>query len=140
LIFADTSALYATLVHADRRHADAQRAEASLRGAREELWTIDPVLTELWLLLNRAAGQRRADASLIGLLDAGLRREVVAPEDYLRAWQFAREWPDQRFALTDRQAFAVMERTRRYAAWSYDDDFAVVRLGRPRARALDLVR
>jgi len=140
LIFTDTSALIAAVVVDDRYHREAQRAEAALRSAREQLWTIDSVLTELWIQLRRFVGHARADQLVIGLLDRGLRREPVEPEDYSRCWEIGREWPDQRLSLTDRQAFAVMERTRRYAAWSYDDDFAVIRLGRPRARAIDLVR
>jgi predicted nucleic acid-binding protein len=61
-------------------------------------------------------------------------------QDFIRAWQLGREWSDQDFSLTDRQAFAVLERTRRNRAWSYDSDFAIIRLGTGRDRALDLVR
>jgi hypothetical protein len=49
------------------------------------------------------------------------------------------DWADQDFALTDRLCFAAMERTRAFRAWSYDSDFAVIRLGPGRNRALDLV-
>lgn len=55
MVFADTSALFAFLVADDRHHSDAVRVEVSLRAQREMLWTIDPVLTELWLLRQLAA-------------------------------------------------------------------------------------
>lgn len=140
MIFADTSALLAALIDDDRSHQAARRAEAALRSAREELWTIDPVLTELWQLLRRRLGQDRADALLAGLLDRGIRREPLADGDYVRAREIGREWPHGGLSLTDRQAFAVMERTRRYRAWSYDSDFSMVKLGPGRPRAIQLVR
>ena len=140
MLFVDTGALFAFLVRADIHHLDAVRAEADMRSRREQLWTIDPVLTELWLLLRREIGVARSDALLAGLLDRGVRRETLQDQDFMRAWQFGREWSDQNFSLTDRQAFAVLERIRQNRAWSYDNDFAVVRLGPQRDRALDLVR
>ena len=140
LIFIDTSALFAAFVSSDRNHRDARRAEEALRTAHEQFWTIDAVLIELWLLLAKRAGLAAADTTVRGLLERGIEREPITSEDYARAWQIAREWPDQRFSLTDRQAFVVMDRTRRYGAWSYDDDFATIRLGPARRRAIDLVR
>lgn len=127
------------LVRDDAHHRDAVRAEAEVRSQREQLWTIDPVLTELWLLLRREVGVARSDALVAGLLDRGVRRESLQDPDFMRAWQIGREWADQHFSLTDRQAFAVLERTRQDRAWSYDNDFAVIRLGPRRDRALDLV-
>ena len=140
MLFADTSAIFAFLVADDRNHGDAVRAEATFRGRRESIWTIDPVLTELWLLLRRETSRELSDRLVAGLLERGLRREPLQPEDYLRAWELAREWPDQDFSLTDRQSFAVIERSRHLRAWSYDADFAVIRLGRRRRVSLDLVR
>lgn len=98
------------------------------------------MLTELWRLLRRHVGEARADALVSGLLARGLRREALEPEDYARAWEIGRQWADQRFSLTDRQAFAAMERTRRFRAWSYDDDFATIRFGPRGTTAVDLVR
>lgn len=59
---------------------------------------------------------------------------------YARAWAMGREWPGQDFSLTDRQAFAAIERSGRHRAWSYDDDFAVIRIGPSRTEALELMR
>lgn len=138
--FADTSAIFAFLVADDRHHSDAVRAEAVLRSRRESIWTIDPVLTELWLLLRRETSREMSDRLVSGLLERGLRREPLRPEDHLRAWELARDWPDQDFSLTDRQSFATIERNRDLRAWSYDADFAVIRLGRQRRVSLELVR
>ena len=140
MVFADTSALFAFLVADDRHHADAVRAEAALRAQRELVWTIDPVLTELWLLLRRETNREVSDRLIDGLLTRGLRREPIQPESYVRAWALARGWPDQDFSLTDRQAFAAMEDGGDLRAWSYDRDFSVIRLGPRRSRPLDLVR
>jgi len=97
-------------------------------------------LTELWLLLRREIGVGRSDAAVSGLLGRGLRREPLEDLDYRGAWQFGGDWSDQNFSLTDRQAFVVLERTRRFRAWSYDYDFSIIRLGPARDRPLDLVR
>jgi predicted nucleic acid-binding protein len=140
VVFADTGALFAFLVADDRHHPYAMLAEIALRAERATLWTIDPVLTELWLLLRREAGRELSDKLIAGLLDRGLRREPLQPESYTRAWELAGEWPDQDFSLTDRQAFAAIEHSGRLRAWSYDDDFAVIRFGPRRTRSLDLVR
>ena len=140
MLFVDTGALFALMVRDDANHPDAVRAEAEVRNRGEQVWTIDPVLTELWLLLRREIGVIRSDDLVAGVLDRGVRREALEDPDFTRAWQLGRQWADQDFSLTDRQAFAVLERTRRQRAWSYDHDFAVIRLGPGRDRALDLVR
>jgi predicted nucleic acid-binding protein len=140
VLFADTGALFAFLVRDDAHHHTAVRAEAGIRARREQVWTIDPVLTELWLLLRREVGAARSDALVAALLDRGVLREPLQDQDFMRAWQLGREWSDQNFSLTDRQAFAALERTRQDRAWSYDHDFAIIRLGAGRDRALDLVR
>jgi predicted nucleic acid-binding protein len=140
VLFADTSSLFAFLVSDDAHHRDAVRAEAALRGRHEILWTIDPVLTELWLLLRQETNREVSDRLVAGVLDRGLRREPLSVDDYARAWVLAREWPDQDFSLTDRQAFAAIERSRQLRAWTYDQDFAVIRLGPTRRQVLELVR
>lgn len=140
MIFADTGALYAVLVPNDQFHADARQAESLIRANHEELWTIDAMLIELWGLLSRDFSTSRTDELVRGLLARGLRREPVDPQDYERAWEIGQQWPDQPFSLGDRQAFAAIERTRRYRAWSYDHHFAVIRLGPRRAIAIELVR
>jgi predicted nucleic acid-binding protein len=139
-LFADTSALFAFLVRDDAHHLEAVRAEAEVRKRREQVWTIDPVLTELWLLLRREIGASRSDELVSGILGRGVRREVLQDRDVERAWMLGRQSGEQTFSLTDRQAFAVLERTRHARAWSYDNDFAAVRLGPQRNRALDVVR
>jgi predicted nucleic acid-binding protein len=140
VLFVDTSALIAFLVQDDLHHLDAVRAQAAVSAQREQLWTIDAVLTELWLLLRREIGSARSDRVVEGLLERGLRRETLEDRDLTRAWLLGRQWSDQSFSLTDRQAFAVLERTRRSRAWSYDADFAVIRLGAGRNVPLEVVR
>jgi predicted nucleic acid-binding protein len=139
-IFVDTSALYAGLNRSDRHNPDAARAERWVRQEREQLWTIDAVVIELWRLLRDSFGVANADRGVQGIFARGLTVEPSARQDYFRAWQIGAEWADQRFALTDRLSFAAIERSRTLRAWSYDSDFAVIRLGPARNRALDLLR
>lgn len=137
--FADTSALYALLNRSDRRHSDAALAAHHVRERHEELWTIDAVVVELWRLLRASFGHGSADRLVQEMAAHGLRIEPSAREDYGRAWQLGADWADQEFSLTDRLCFAAIERTRSFRAWSYDADFAVVRLGPRRDRALEIL-
>lgn len=138
-IFADTSALFALLNRNDGQHARASQAARLVREQREELWTIDAVAVELWRLLRASFGREPADRLIQGLAERGLAIEASAREDYARAWQIAADWADQDFALSDRLGFAAIERARAFRAWSYDADFAVIRLGPARNRPLDLL-
>jgi predicted nucleic acid-binding protein len=69
----------------------------------------------------------------------GLRIEPTAREDYGQAWQLGAEWTDQGFSLTDQLCFVAIERARSFRVWSYDVDFAVIRLGPRRDRALEIL-
>ena len=136
--FADTSALFALLNRNDRHHAEAARVAQLVRDQHEALWTIDAVVIELWRLLRGVAGATQADALVHALVVGGVRVEASTREDYGRAWQLGLEWQDQELALTDRLCFAAIERGRGFRAWSYDVDFAIIRLGPRRQRALEL--
>ena len=137
--FADTSALYALLNRNDRHHSEAAQAAREVRRQREALWTIDAVGVELWRLLHGSFGREVADRLVQSLAAGGLEFEPSAREDCLRAWQIGADWADQDFSLTDRLCFAAIERARSFRAWSYDADFAVIRLGPRRASALQLL-
>jgi predicted nucleic acid-binding protein len=140
VLFADTSALFAFVVRDAPHHHDAVRVESEVRKQREQVWTIDPVLAELWLLLRRDFGTTSSDAVIARLLEHGLRREILDDEDFRQAIKWSRVGVDQDFSLTHRQAFAVFERLHRWRAWSYDVDFSVVRVGPARDRALEVIR
>lgn len=76
---------------------------------------------------------------VFGLLERGLRREPIWDGDLRRVAEIGRLWPDQDFTPTDRLAFACIERIGIPRAWSYDSDFAVIRLGIAKAAALELI-
>lgn len=137
--FADTSGLYALLNRSDRHHSDAAHAAQDVRQRHEALWTIDAVVVELWRLLRASFGHETADRLVREIAARGLRIDPSAREDYARAWQFGADWADQDFSLTDRLCFAAIERARSFRAWSYDADFAVVRLGPRRDRPLEIL-
>jgi predicted nucleic acid-binding protein len=137
--FADTSALFALLSPNDRHHREASEVAHQLVRERELIWTIDAVVVELWRLLRAEFGGEQADFLIRGLASGGLDVQANAREDYASAWQRAVDWPDQDFALADRLSFAAIERLRSYRAWSYDADFAIIRVGAARRRALDIL-
>ena len=124
----------------DRHHGPASYVAHQLVRERELIWTIDAVIVELWRLLRGEFGREKADLLVRGLASGGLDIQPSARDDYAQAWQRAVDWPDQDFAFTDRLSFAAIERLHSYRAWSYEVDFAIIRVGAARNRALDILR
>lgn len=124
---------------ADASDVSNPRAKEVL-SAGDALVTTDHILVETWTLI-RVRLHRTAAEAFWGALRAGVARlETVGPADLQAAWTIGRDFPDQDFSLVDRTSFAVMERLGLERAASLDDDFAVYRYGRSRARAFTLVR
>lgn len=136
--FIDTNVLFAVAIPSDGRHADAARLVRAL-GTTPQV-TTDHVLVETWNLIctrrDRSAAMRFWSALRHGPVDV---EHVTAP-DLERAQAIAAGWPDQDFDIVDCTSFAVMERLGCYRAASFDDHFAIYRMGPDRARAFDIVR
>ena len=102
--------------------------------------TTDHVLVETWILLrhriHRAAAERFWDGLRAGVATV----ESVADTDLEAAWAIGQTFADQDFSIVDRTSFAVMQRLGIHRVATFDDDFAIFRFGRDRARAFDVVR
>lgn len=135
-LFVDTSVWYAAADRGDRSHSAARR----VLGVDEARVTTDHVLVEVWLLMRHRAGWSLAER-IVSSIRAGIARvETVSEADVERALAIGRDFADQRFALTDRTSFAVMERLGLRRAASFDADFAIYRFGRGRTGAFEVVR
>ena len=130
-VFVDSSVWYAAADSGDRSNG---RAKALLTMG-EPLVTSDHVLLETWLLLRSRLGRSSAEAFWDGIRSGAARLEATTTADLEAAWAIGVAFADQDFSLADRTSFAVMERLGLTRVATFDNDFAVVRLGPRRDRA-----
>lgn len=123
--FVDTSVWYAA---ADRGDSSNSRAKAIL-GDEQSLVTTDHVLLESWMLVHHRLGRNAAETFWAGPRGGAAGIETVHAADLESAWAIGRAYVDQDFSLTDRTSFAVMERLGLHRVASFDQDFAICRVG-----------
>lgn len=135
-VFCDTSAFYAA---ADDDDQSSERARAILATA-DSLLTSDHVVLESWLLIERRLGWSAAERFLRGIRSGVAAIEFAEASDLEAAAKIGRTFGEQRFSLTDRTSFAIMERLGIVRVATFDDDFAIYRFGRRRSRAFEVLR
>ena len=135
-LFVDTSMLFAA---ADRSARDGPRARTIL-SAGERLATTDHVIVECSFLIRRRLGLAAVRAFWEAIRGGSTLIECVTAADLELAWSIGEGFADQDFSLVDLTSFAVIQRLGLTRAASFDNDFAIVRLGPRRDRALDVVR
>lgn len=123
------------MVVRDRGNA---RAKSILRNNTDHV-TTDHVLVETWLLLNSRYHRQAAERFWERIRSGGVRVDMVTAADLEAAWAIGESFADQDFSIVDRTSFVVMERLGITRVASFDDDFAVYRYGRSRARAFEIV-
>jgi uncharacterized protein len=114
------------------------RAKSILRNNTDHV-TTDHVLVETWLLLNSRYHRQAAERFWERIRSDGVRVDMVIAADLEAAWAIGESFADQDFSIVDRTSFVVMERLGITRVASFDDDFAVYRYGRSRARAFEIV-
>ncbi|MGH7336650.1 MAG: type II toxin-antitoxin system VapC family toxin [Myxococcota bacterium] len=121
-LLADTSALIALSLSADRDHRRATEFLARAPAAR--FVVSDLILSELATRLAVRAGARRAAEVARGLL-ASRRYEVLFSDAGLlhEALALLEKFEDKRLSLTDCASFALMTKLGIDAAFSFDADF-----------------
>lgn len=135
-LFVDTSAFYAAFDVADVEH---DRARAVL-GADEEKVTTDHILVELWQVLQRRFGDRRADGAIERIVGGPTQVEPVGIGDLQVGLGIGEDFPDQEFSLVDRTSFAVMNRLGVSTVATFDHHFAVYRFGPGRRKSFEIAR
>lgn len=130
--YVDTSAWVSL---ADSAEASHDRVAAALRGRRGRLVTGDHVLHETWTVMRFRHGFGPAERLVDGIRGGTARIEVSGLADLEVAAAIGAAFPDQRFSLSDRTSWAVMERLGIHEAITLDNDFRVYRFGPNRRRA-----
>lgn len=135
-MFVDTSAWYAAIDSGDQ---SSERARDILsRG--DKMVTTDHVLLETWLLLDRRIEHTAAEQFWDGLRKGIATIECVTAGDLEIAWLIGEKFPDQKFSITDRTSFAVMQRLGVHNAATFDNDFSIFRFGPRQERAFTVLR
>lgn len=137
-VFVDSGMLVANAIVGERNHGQAKRTLTRI--ATEDPFTTDHVLVESWHIIRARAGYFYATRFWFGIRQTPLVVECVTAADLERAAAIAETWSDQEFDLVDCTSFAVMERVGCRRAATFDNDFAVYRLGADRTRAFELVK
>jgi predicted nucleic acid-binding protein len=123
-IFVDTGAWYALVDKSDPDHPAARRFFAA---NRTPLATTNFVFDETVTLLRRRLGWQTACEFGRRLKDSELAGMVyVTGEDEDAAWEIFRKFRDKDFSYTDCTSFAVMERLKVKAAFTFDSHFTAM--------------
>ena len=122
--YVDTSAWVSL---ADTAEASHVRVAAELRDPRGRLVTSDHVLHETWMVMRYRHGFESAER-LVNSIRCGIAEiEVSGLADLQVAEAIGTAFDDQRFSLSDRTSWAVMQRLGIHDAVSLDNDFRIYR-------------
>ncbi len=122
--FVDTSAYFALLDADDANHAQARAISHRLIAEGWRLFTTSFVLAETHALLLNRLSQQIATRFLRDMEHSPTTMVWVTPADVQRAKAIIYQYDDKDFSLTDAASFAVMERLRLPAAFTFDRHFA----------------
>lgn len=123
-VLVDTSAYYALADQDEPYHRTALLLAEGLARRQARLFTTNFVMAEIHaLLVNRL--NRDLASTFVKAIYAGATTIVrVSKRDEERAWHVIDQYDDKAFSLTDATSFAVMDRLRIDAAFTFDADFA----------------
>jgi predicted nucleic acid-binding protein len=124
VVFVDTAAFFAIENERDRHHPEALAARDQLMAGGERLLTSDYVLDEVYTLIRMRVGHRASiDFGESVRTSRLLRIEPVTPVDFEAAWRIFRRYDDKPFSFTDCTSFALMERLKVAAAFTFDRNY-----------------
>ena len=120
----DTSAYFALLDTDDANHAPARTISERVIAEGWRLFITSFVLAETHALLLNRLSQQIATRFLRDMEESPTTLVWVTPRDVERAKAIIYQYTDKDFSLTDAASFAVMERLRIPAAFTFDRHFA----------------
>ena len=129
--YVDTSAWVSLANSAEASH---ERVVAALDDRRGRLVTSDHVLHETWTVMRFRHGFEPAERLINGIRGGIAKVEVSGLADLEVAAAIDTAFPDQRFSLSDRTSWAVMQRLGIRDAITLDKDFRIYRFGSDRRR------
>jgi predicted nucleic acid-binding protein len=122
-VFIDSSAYYALVDERERDALTARQIVRELARIRAATFTTNFVAAETHALILRRRGHHAA-LRFLDNVDRGATTIVrVTEHDEREARAIIHRYADKDFSLTDALSFAVMQRLRIPAAFTFDDDF-----------------
>jgi uncharacterized protein len=123
-VLVDTSAYFAFIDVRDGNHPHAQAIARRLAALRSQLYTTNFVVAETHALLLTRLGRHIA-LRFLQEIDTSTTLTVRVDEaNEQRARAIIEQYADKSFSLADATSFAVMERLRIAAAFTFDRNFA----------------
>jgi len=124
VVFVDTAAFFAIENERDRHHPQALDTRDQLMSGGERLVTSDYVLDEVYTLIRMRVGHRTSiDFGESIRTSRFFRVEPVTLVDFEAAWRIFRRYDDKAFSFTDCTSFALMERLKILAAFTFDRNY-----------------
>jgi len=123
-VFVDTSAFFALLDERDASHAAAVSILARLAAEPSQLLTTNLILAECHALILARLGRRPALRFLDDVRESSTNVIRGSVADEQSAVAILRRYDDKDFSFTDASCFAVIERLKLTAAFSFDRNFA----------------
>jgi len=121
LILIDTSAYYALKDKDDACHTS---AVLFIKTNEFPIATTNFIIIETLNLVNQRLGHRHAVEIGKKLFDPAATEIItVSDDDNARAWRIFQQYKDKGFSFTDCTSFAVMERLKIRAAFTFDEHF-----------------
>jgi len=123
-VLLDTSAIYALTDSRDTNHAAALAIRDRLITERWRLFTTNFIVAETHALLLARLGHIVALRVLQEIDRSTMTLVRVSLADERKAREILAQYDDKDFSLTDATSFAVIERLRITAAFTFDRDFS----------------
>lgn len=124
MVFVDTGAFFAIENERDRHHAAALDVRDELMAGGERLVTSDYILDEVYTLIRMRVGHGAAvDFGESLRASRFFRTEPVMTADLEAAWRIFKRYDDKPFSFTDCTSFALMERLKLKAAFTFDRNY-----------------
>ncbi len=130
--YVDTSAWVSLANSAEASH---ERVVAAMGDRQGRLVTSDHVLHETWTVMRYRHGFEPAERLINGIRGGITKVEVSGLADLEVAAAIDTAFRDQRFSLSDRTSWAVMQRLGIHDAITLDKDFRIYRFGSDRRRS-----
>jgi len=124
MIFIDTGAFIAKYLKSDQYHKKAQSTWANIESGKQNCFTSNFVLDELFTLLGRWAGHDFAALRARNIYSSNAIA-VIRPEesDEIKALEYFEKYRDKQVSFTDCISFVLMKKNRIRSVFAFDRHF-----------------
>ena len=131
MIFIDTGAFLARYLLRDQYHEQSLLIWEKLTSSKQQVFTSNFVLDELFTLLGRKANYKFA-AEQATIILSSTHLNILRPDLTIekKAVEYFKKYADQQFSYTDCISFALMKHRHIKKAFTFDHHFEIVKFER----------